>query len=380
MDDLALSRVALKIDGTDWLGWKAVQITLSMEQGANTFQLGLTDQWAGTARRAIGPGATCSVALDGEIVIKGAVDDVDVSYDAESHDLTVRGRDATGDLIDSAILPPFEYRDLTLTEIASRIAAPFSIPVSAEVDVGKPFERFAVQPGETGWEAIERAARMRAILGMADGRGGLLLTRAGIGKAPAPLVLGGNVISAQGQFTFKDRFSQYHALGQQEGSDAFGDAAEASAPSALATDEAVRRYRPTILLGEAQGDEGGLQQRADWQKAVNAGRSKRATYTVQDWRANGQLWRPNKLVEVYDAFMNLTGEELFIPRVSMALSEAGTFTQVEVAPADAYKMEAESEAQASAAVNEKRAAAKSAQRAEQGKAGGDDPFSLWGPK
>lgn len=380
MDDLTLSRVALTIDGMDWYGWKAVQITLSIEQGAGTFQLGLTEQWSGSARRPIGPGAACSVSIDGETVIKGWVDDVEPSYDAENHDLTVRGRDATGDLVDCAVLPPWEYRGLTLTEIATRIAAPFSIPVRAEVDVGKPFERFAVQPGETAWEAIERAARMRAVLAMADGQGGLLLTRAGTGQAPDALVLGGNVLSATGQFTFKERFSEYHVLGQQEGSDTFGDAVEASAPSALVADEAVRRYRPTILLGEAQGDDSGLKQRAEWQKAVNAGRSKRATYNVQDWRANGALWKPNARVQVFDAYMNLDGEELFIPRVTMALSEAGTLAQVEVAPLDAYKMEPETEAQASAAMAEKRKAAKAARRAEQGKSGGDDPFSLWDAK
>ncbi|MEP9372621.1 phage baseplate assembly protein [Mesorhizobium sp. KR1-2] len=372
MDDLTLTRVALSIDGMDWYGWKEAQITLSMEQGAGTFQLTLTEQWAGSVRRPIGPGAACSVSIDGELVIKGWVDDVEPAYDAESHDLTVRGRDATGDLVDCAVLPPFEYRGLTLTEIATRIAAPFSIPVRAEVDVGKPFERFAVQPGETAWEAIERAARMRAVLAMADGRGGLLLTRAGTGQAPAPLVLGGNVLAARGQFTFKDRFSEYHALGQQEGSDAFGDAAEASAPNARVTDTAVRRYRPTILLGEAQGDDGGLKQRAEWQKAVNAGRSKRATYTVQDWRAAGALWRPNARVSVVDAYMNLDGEELFIPRVTMALSEAGTFAGIEVAPLDAYKLEPESKAQA-----DKREAGKAARSAEKGKSGGGDPFSLW---
>jgi len=369
MADLSTSRVALSIDGMDWYGWKSVQITLSMEQASGTFDLSLTERWAGSARRPIGPGAACRVSIDGETVIRGWVDDVSVSYDAQNHEVKVTGRDAAGDLVDCAVLPPFEYRNLTLAEIASRLAQPFSVSVSAEADVGKPFDRFAVQPGETAWEAIERAARMRSVLAMSDGSGGLVLTQHGTGEAPAELVLGVNVLRANGNFSFKERFSEYRALGQQEGSDAFGDAAEAASPSASVADPAVKRHRPTIIQGEGQGDRASLKKRAEWQKAVNAGRSKRATYVAQDWRANGKLWRPNKRVIVTDEYLNLDRETLFIPRVVLNLSEAGTTAEIEVAPPDAYKPEGGGDKAKAGAAKKKAAKGGSS----------DDPFSLWDP-
>jgi len=362
------SRVTLSVDGTEWSGWQEIQVTRSIERVAGTFALRLTERWPGQAtKRPIGPGAACTVAIDDETVLTGYVDDVDVTYGPADHVLTVRGRDSTGDLFDcAALLEPFELRNLTLTEIADRLARPFGIPVRAEVDVGRAFARFAIQPGETVFEAIERGCRQRAVLPVADGQGGLVLTRAGVGgTAAAPLVLGGptgNVLRARGTFSFRDRFSDYVAMGQQEGADTL-DAEEAAGPKARAKDPAVTRHRPTVILAEGQGDGVTLAERAAWQMSVSAGRSRRATYTVQDWRAHGQLWRPNTLVEVTDEWSNLAAAELLIVTTTMTLSEAGTLTDIEVAPRSAYDLVEETEQQSGSTSG--------------GKGAGGDPFSLW---
>ena len=211
-------RVVLAVDGTDWAGWEEVVINRSLERVAGNFELALTDRWVNQPeRRPIKPNMACTVAIDGETVITGWIDDVEQSYDAETHRMMVRGRDRTGDLFDCAAFHrPFEINGLRLDSIAQRLCAPFNIPVRAQVDVGKAFGRFSIQPGETAWEAIERGCRQRAILPMPDGSGGLLLTRAGEGGlAAGALRVGENVLGCQLTRTGKELFSEYIVLGQQ---------------------------------------------------------------------------------------------------------------------------------------------------------------------
>jgi prophage tail gpP-like protein len=208
------TRVALAVDGTDWRGWTALEIVRSVERVAGGFALALTDRWTGHAEpRPIRPGMACTLAVDGEVLITGWIDDVEHGYDAQSRRLLVRGRDRTGDLFDcAAIHRPFEILGLKLGDIAARLCKPFGIEVKAQVDVGRPFPRFAIQPGETVWEAIERGCRQRAVLPMPDGSGNLVLTRAGeAGEAAGPIVLGGeagNVLSCAMLQSAKELFSE----------------------------------------------------------------------------------------------------------------------------------------------------------------------------
>ena len=124
------------------------------------------------------------------MVITGYVDDVSPAYSATGHDVTVDGRDATsqGDLVDcSAIHQPGEWRvSGTLEAIVTILAKPFGIPVKAECDTGTAFRKFRIEEGETAFEAIERACRMRAVLAAGDGKGGLRIIRAGSGRAALP--------------------------------------------------------------------------------------------------------------------------------------------------------------------------------------------------
>lgn len=353
VDQPAGSRVALSVNGTDWAGWTALEIVRSVERVAGGFVLGLTERWAGQPEpRPIRQGQSCTLAIDGEVLITGWIDDVEHAYDAETHTLVVRGRDRTGDLFDcAAVHRPFEILGLKLDAIARRLCAPFNIPVTAQVDMGRPFGRFAIQPGETVWEAIERGCRQRAVLPMPDGKGGLLLTRAGeAGTAAGPLKLGGddgNILTGQMTQSAKELFSEYRVMGQQASSSAFNvfqpgavdrPGAAASSPSAVVRDASVTRYRPTIILAEMQGTGMTMAQRAEWQRAVAVGKAVRGTYTVQDWRAAEKLWQPNTLVRITDSLVRLDDAEMLVASTTMRLTESGTTTEIEIAPRDAYRL------------------------------------------
>lgn len=346
------TRVTLGIGDAEWDGWTELEIVRSIERVAGAFALGLTERWPGQAeRRKIWVGMACKLAVDGEVLITGWIDDVEINYGSTSHQLVVKGRDSTGDLWDCQLgQRPFEFGGLKLDEIARRICRPFNIAVTAQVDMGRPFPRFAIQPGESPFDAIERGCRQRAILPVADGRGGLLLTRAGLGgEAAAPLQLGGdegNILSGGTVISMKELFSDYIVLGSAAAPSTIGAAwsnpnspdGPPVSPSARIRDPSVTRHRPTVVMAETQGTSVTLRQRAEWQRAVNVGKAMKGTRVVQDWRGAKQLWHPNTLVRVTDDLANLSDEEMLITATKMTLSEAGTLTELTLALPDAYRL------------------------------------------
>lgn len=352
-DPEGTTRVRLALGEMEWDGWTELEIVRSIERISGAFALGLTERWPGQSeRRKIREGMSCKLAVDDEVLITGWIDDVDINYTATTHQLVVKGRDRTGDLFDCAIgQRPYEFGGLRLDEIARRICRPYGITVKAQVDVGRAFPRFTIQPGESPFDAIERGCRARAILPITDGKGGLVLTRAGEGgKAAALLQLGGddgNILSGTTTKSMKELFSEYIVLGSAAAPSALGlvfgpnpnaPDGPAVSPSARIFDPSVPRYRPTVVMAEGQGTSVTLRQRAEWQRAVNVGKAVKATRVVQDWGVGQQLWHPNTLTRVTDDLANLENEEMLITATKMTLSENGTLTELTLALPDAYKL------------------------------------------
>lgn len=330
--------VQLKVNGSIYGGWKSMRLERGMEQCAGVFELGITELWADLIEsREISPGDECTVLLKETTVITGFVDEMTFAYTDTTHDLSVRGRDKTGDLVDcSAIKPAGQWTGRKLEQIAADLCKPFGIKVITETDTGKPFPRFALQQGESVFEAVERMARIRAVLVTSDGKGNLVFTRASTKRVATVLELGANIKEANATLSFKDRFSKYILKGQAAGGDFFSGKA-ASQIKAEATDPRVTRYRPLIVVSEGQDIAASLKDRVKWEASVRAARSNDISITVQGWTHADGLWEPNTLVYVRDSWTRLDAE-LLIKKVSYRLDSGGTFTELTLTSADAYKL------------------------------------------
>lgn len=343
MSSAIAATVELTVDGLTYRGWRSMKCSLGLDAAAAEISIEMAERWAGAEdaaqiARSIRPGAAFLLTLEGEGVVEGFLDALEVAYDATNHTLTVRGRERTADLVDCAatVDGPYEWANIGLEEAARRIAEPYGIEVRAEADLGKAFPRFSIQPGEAAWEAIARAARERAVIATGDGLGTLILTRAGEGgEAAGALRLGGkdgNILRANGSFDVAERHNLVVVRGQAQGE------TSASQGEARATDEDIIRHRPKVILAEVQGEGVTFQDRAAHEVRVAAGKSRRVRYTVPGWRgASGNLWLPNTKVWVEDAFLELK-RELLISNVSFSLTEQGTVTELQVAPVDAYAL------------------------------------------
>lgn len=329
--------VQLSIEGENYEGWKSAVVTRSIETISGSFELGFAERFAGVpSTRPIRPGQACILRVNGEAVMTGHVDDVEMGYDSARHEVRVAGRDATGDLVDcSAIHATGEWKNRDLFQIAVDVCAPFGIEVAGTTDVGDPFKKFAIQEGETAFETIERAARMRGVLLLSDGLGGLEIGRVTQEKSSAVLERGVNIKAAAGRFSHRGRFSKYIVKGQTSGNDLFSGAA-AGGQKGEAEDKRITRYRPRIIIAEEGGGAKHFQERAEWERNVRFGRGSQVVYTVVGWDDGEKLWRPNTRVTVRDEWEGLPEETMLISSVKLLLDEQGSRAELGVVPPQAF--------------------------------------------
>ncbi len=345
------SMLTLRVGGRNYAGWKDARISLSMEQLAGSFSLNLTERWPGQPTDwAIPPGEFCEVLIGrgeggGTPVICGYVDSVSVDYDGQSHGISVSGRDKAGDLVDCSA-EVATYKDLTFGQIANLLLLPFNMQLSWQVPQGEPIKEFSVQPGESVYRALDRLARQEALLLISDAQSGiaLLATRAGAGgNANTALEFGKNILSANGENSHTDLFSEITVQAQQGAGDSSEYTANKSSAQGavkrkdgLASSSAVLRHRPLVILAETQADDDRCQQRAEWEAARRQAQSRRQTLTVQGWRqGNGELWRINQIVKVQCPWLRINGD-LLVAGVNFSLDSGGARTELTLIDPQSY--------------------------------------------
>lgn len=345
-------KARLNVAGARFDGWTCVRVSLALDQMAGTFELGLTDRYPGAHENyRFRPGSRCTVSLDGQTVITGYVESFSPCYDKGSHGMTLKGRDVTCDLVDCQHLgPPVQWKGQTLDRIAAQVCRPFKIPVAVDTDLGAAYPDVKYDEGDTVMAFLVKWARQRGVLLTSYGDGMLWITRAKQAGAGGALVLGDNIEAASGNFDNQGRFSKYLVKGQSLGTFWKGNSAEEIAefqaaytgPFGEATDSAVPRYRPMVIISEVKGTSAEFAERARHEALVRAGKSRAATYTVTGWGpAPGQVWRINSVVQVRDPFMGLNGPYL-IERCQYSLdAQRGSQTTIGVVHPDAYTRRAE---------------------------------------
>lgn len=332
--------LALEIRGALFTGWEVVEVTRSLEAVSGSFRLTVNP----TARQPwpVRVQDEVKVRMGEDVLMTGWVDSFDGDSSRAGRSITVSGRDRTGDLVDcSPTNEPGQWIGRTLEQIAQAIAEPFGVGVRNERTPTEAFPLFTIQPGETAWTAIERAARLRATLAYSDGDGSIVLAEPAIRSAEADLIEGGqaaNVLRSRVTYSAQNRYSLIRVLGQQTGNDQGWGAAPAHVEGE-ATDSEITRYRPIVILAEGQTNVEVARARAQWEAITRAARGANLELEVAGWRElpGGPPWSVNSLAYVVLPSWQIRGSML-IRGVSFQRSKsAGQTTTLSLVRKDAYR-------------------------------------------
>lgn len=338
-----MNNVELKVDGKIFSGWTSVTVNRSIETMAGYFDLGVNVQTS-TDLSSLALGKPFTLSIDGQTVITGYTDGRRRQMGADSMKITIAGRDKTADLIDcAAIYKGGQWKKRTLEQIARDLCQPYGVAVRWELtdaESAAPFTSFTLDHSETVYEALGRAARARGVLITSNAAGDLVFTRADESHSDR-LVLGENLLSVDFDEDYRDRFSEYTVKGHGRSNGKVGDTVDArtiASQKGTATDSAITRYRPMIILADSKIDAQSATARALREQRRRLAKSVTFEAQLDGWtRSNGQIWMPNILAKIDASKFAIQTGPLLVSKVVLTLDDReGVKTTLTLAPRDGF--------------------------------------------
>lgn len=341
-DDLSLT-----INGKVLSGWDSVRVTRSIERLPSDFELSLMDYFPGSDdKQLVKPGDACVVKIGSDTVLTGYVDRWSPMISRARHAVMAVGRSKCADLVDcSAYWKNNVISGATPLQIAQRLAKPYGITVSSDVDAGAAVPQFTLNWGESSQEVIDRITRWAALLYYDKPDGSLYLTRVGTKQAASGVKQGQNIEQAAFESTMDERFSVYTGVSMAVTpiNEMSGDAAYDAVALATASDPeaATMRYRNrTIIVESTMTANQQAQNCIDWEMNRRYGRSKNLHVTVDSWRDSaGKLWEPNTLIPVSIPAFGLTDQLWLLGEVTYRKDDQGTTAEMVLMPPAAFSVE-----------------------------------------
>jgi prophage tail gpP-like protein len=338
-----VSDVVLRVNGSEYAGWTSARVSRGIETAAGSFELSVSDRWAGSAPWPIREGDECTVVVAGEVMLTGYVDRRRVSIAAGEHSVSVSGRDRAGELVDcSAVLTTWEFVRTPVLEVARKVAAPHGVTVSLAPGLAPPPvpDKVSVDPGDSVFEVVERACRSANLLAASDGRGGLVLMRPDSTRTYTAIIEGVNLLSGSAEYDSSGRFRKVIVRGQSVGTDVLSGEQAAAVQVSAEDANVARAARVLLVRPEGAVTAGVAKRRAQWETAVRAARALSVTVSVQGWtQGNGTPWPINALVRVVSPRLELD-EELLIVQATYTLDGSdGARTELQLRLPGAYEPE-----------------------------------------
>ncbi|MGA4368108.1 phage baseplate assembly protein [Pantoea ananatis] len=339
--------LTLVINGKILSGWDSVRVTRGIERFPSDFELSLMDHFPGSdEKQLVKAGDACVVKIGNDTVVTGYIDRWAPMISRSRHEVRATGRSKCQDLVDcSAYWQNNVITGATPLQIAQRLAQPYGITVTSDVDVTTTVPQFSLNWGESSQEVIDRITRWAALLYYDLPDGSLFLTRVGTKQAASGVKQGENIESAAYESSMDERFSEYTGVSMAitpvneiSGNEAY----DAVALSKATDPEAAKmRYRNrTVIIESTMTANAQAQQCIDWEMNRRYGRSYCLQVTVDSWRDSaGKLWEPNTLIPISLPVFGLTDQLWLLGEVTYIKDDRGTVSEMVLMPPAAFSVE-----------------------------------------
>lgn len=322
--------VELQIAGRAHAGWTAYDIDSSLMIAADAWSVALTTSEL-TVPPEIQPGAAVKVLVGGEVVLLGALDDLEHSVDKRGHELRMSGRDSAGVLIDCSA-PIFTTQLLSLEEVITKIVRPLGITrVRIDADTKLVRDRVNTEPGDSAWDMLRRAAEANGLWPWFEPDGELVVggpdyTAATVANLTLKRDGESNVIALTEHRSIADRHSIVTVLGQAH---AVGGTAGKHNVSASVKDSGVTVFRPKIVVDHDATSTAVATARAN--KIISDARVKgyELRATVAGHRtAGGKLWAAGQRINLVSEPHGIDGLYFVMSRRFSLTKQSGQMTQL----------------------------------------------------
>lgn len=320
--------VILKVNGMNYQGWISIEIKKSVRSLAGMFTLKVSDSWSQKKKPwFIVPGDKCELYIGKDLIISGHIDDLEYSVNANSREITVTGRDKTGDLVDCSIDGlQYQWSNLSLLSLLEKLCAPFGINVINNSGITPNVIKYACNSGDSVYDAIDELSKKYGFIASSDSAGDLIIVKVGEKEASDDIEEGINFLEGSVKFDHKERFSKYILKANNNGSDDSDGLFNVS----TSLDSGVKRYRPKVITSTTESHEANLAKRSEWEKNLRESKSTAGSISLKGWRQrNGDLWLHNMLVNFKSSYLGLESQFL-IGDITYSLNDQGRRVSLEL--------------------------------------------------
>jgi prophage tail gpP-like protein len=395
--------IVLEVNGTPLnKTWSDVRVKRSMTSVCSSFDFVTVQESPNFNYKdwRIRMGNACRVLIDGKPVLSGYIEDINISYNKDTHTVQVAGRDKTCDLVDchymgKGLEGPFAFgvkNAASVKYIVTTICEQFGISVdidsaakgtTSQIVAQRVWNKvatakeaadlkkfsFYVSPGDSVIGTLYRITRWAKVFMLASTDGKLILTMAGSRVADTELKVGVNILKGGLKQSNKEVYSVYRVKGYCTATDnlvksenwAWMNGVYPKPPKAPAKwpyetspfidpQTQATRFRPYGLVSEQAVQTDATNSMAKAEAQFRAGKSISYNYSVQglhDSATGKTLWEPNTLVHVTDPLFGLDtkvanpSEPFLIETVDYTQTDQGTTTELTLCHKDKYAAEAE---------------------------------------
>jgi prophage tail gpP-like protein len=345
--------MSIRVNGVNLSGFKSGTAFRSMEALCGSFNFTSSVQDDETFPVKVND--LVEVLVDGQTIATGYIDAGSGSYDATTHEATVRGRDLLQDLVDSSIGATKQFTGGTLESITKTVLSDLGftgVNIINEAGTIKPFEVTETESAEIGMGAfdfLEVYARKRQVLLTTDGLGNIVFARGTTVAPTTRLVMkrghdGNNILRASYSKDYSKRYNKYKVAAQQNISlldSTFEQATVDQKGVVLDTGkEEIRATRYLEINAEDNMVSETAKERATWEANFRRANSIIYNPVVQGHLDVDKPWAPNTLVYVEDEYAGVVGNRMIKSVNYMYDLTEGSITELITTSEDAYTLQA----------------------------------------
>lgn len=321
----------LSING--WTAFESIEVGASFKSGARTFEAVLAAELGASATNQIFKvGTEVTITTNGDLLVTGFVEGKEPDLTPQRAIITISGRSASADLIDSSALHETGYfENMDPLQIGQAVSQGIRAQWMTDQQLEK-VDQYKLQWGESCYRCVEKLTRAQGftITGTKDGNA--LITKAGTKRQGGSLIEGVNILRGRGNQNGRNRHSKITVRGQRPS----GHDDQNLWIEAEDQDSAVQRFRPLLIVQDEDTDHGRAQKRAKNRKDRAAGDALKAAIWAQGFHDDtGQIWEPGNLVWTESPFLDIA-QDMLIETIKYRQDERGSIATLGLVDPQAY--------------------------------------------